>query len=129
MTRRFALRYNRWLLPLLWVVGLGPRRATVQLSDTDVLVQMGWAFHARIPRRSSVHARPHGPIWYAVGVHTTFGGRWIVNGSPHGIVALDLLPPVPAHTLGMPVHLTEMDLSLVEPEAFLTALGGSPRAS
>jgi hypothetical protein len=123
MTRRFALRYSRWMLPLLWVVGLGPRHAVVQLSDTQLVVQMGWAFHANIPRRSIVQTRRPRAIWYAGGVHTTFGGRWIVAGSPSGIVALDLAPPVAGRTLGIPIRLKRLDISLVDPDGFLTALG------
>jgi hypothetical protein len=111
---------------LLWVVWLGPRQARVELSDTELQVHLGWAFESVIPRRAIVQARRRGAIWYAVGVHTTFRGRWIVNGSPHGMVELDLVPRVPARTLGMPIHPWRLDLSFVDPEAFLRALGTSP---
>lgn len=127
-TRTFAVRYGRWSRPLLSLVGFGPRRATVQLSDTELLVHMGWGFHAVIPRRAILNVRQRGPVWYALGVHRPFRGRWIVNGSPHGMIALDLMPPVPARTLGIPITLKELDISLVEPEAFIAALGGSPHA-
>jgi hypothetical protein len=86
---------------------------------------MGWGFDSKIPRSAIIRARRRGPIWYAAGVHTTFRGRWIVNGAAGGIVALDLAPPVPARTVGIPIRPKEIDLSLVDPDAFLAALKSS----
>lgn len=121
----FAVRYSAWMLPFLRLVGFGPRRSTVQLRDTELRVHMGWGFDAVIPRRAIIQARRRGPIWYTAGVHTTFRGRWIVNGAASGIVALDVMPPVSVRTLGFTANLKELDLSLVEPDAFLASLKGN----
>jgi hypothetical protein len=126
MPQLFAVRYSRWLLPLLWALGLGPRHASVLLSDTELVVQMGWAFRARIPRHTIAQARRRSPIWYTAGAHSTFSGRWIINASAHGIVALTLNAPCPARTLGIPIRFKRVDIGLEEPEAFLVALGGPP---
>jgi hypothetical protein len=126
MPQRFAVRYSRWLLPLLWALGLGPRQAFVLLSDAELVVQMGWAFRACIPRYTIAQARRRGPIWYTAGAHSTFSGRWIINASTQGIVALRLTVPCPARTLGIPIHFQRLDIGLEEPEAFLVALGGPP---
>jgi hypothetical protein len=126
MPQRFAVRYNRWLLPLLWALGLGPRQAIVALSENELLVQMGWAFRARIPRHTIAQARRRGPIWYTAGAHSTLSGRWIINASAQGIVALTLTVPCPARTLGIPIRFQRLDIGLQEPEAFLVALGTLP---
>jgi hypothetical protein len=126
MPQRFAVRYNRWLLPLLWALGLGPRQAIVALSANELLVQMGWAFRARIPRHTIAQARRRGPIWYTAGAHSTFTGRWIINASAQGIVALTLTTPCPARTVGIPIRFQRLDIGLQEPEVFLLALGSLP---
>jgi hypothetical protein len=129
MTRHFALRYYGWMLFLARPLGLGPRRAGVDVSDEDLQVHMGWGFHARIPRRSIKQAnrlRRRRDIWYAVGIHTLLRGRWIVNGSLQGVVTLELAPPVPARAYGVPIHLRWLAVSLEDPEGFLAALGVLP---
>jgi hypothetical protein len=126
--RHFALRYDRWMRGLTWGLGLGPRRAGVELSADDLQVRMGWGFAARIPRRSIQLARRLGApqeIWHAVGIHALWGGRWMVNGSLHGVVTLAIEPPVRARALGLPIRLRWLAMSLGDPEGFLAALGGS----
>jgi hypothetical protein len=98
----------------------------VLLSDTELVVQMGWAFRARIPRHTIAQARRRSPIWYTAGAHSTLSGRWIINASAQGIVALTLTAPCPARTLGIPIRFQRLDIGLEEPEAFLMALGAPP---
>ncbi|HEY1391681.1 MAG TPA: hypothetical protein VGF38_24320 [Ktedonobacterales bacterium] len=86
---------------------------------------MGWAFRARIPRHTIAQARQRGPIWYTAGAHSTLSGRWIINASAHGIVALTLTTPCPARTVGIPIRFKRLDIGLEEPEAFLVALGSA----
>jgi hypothetical protein len=65
-TRHFALRYNRAMRAFMRVLGLGPRRSGVELSEEELRVRMGWGFAARIPRRSIRQARRLGrrrDIW------------------------------------------------------------------
>jgi hypothetical protein len=107
------------------VLGLGPRRSGVELNEVELQVQMGWGFAARIPRRSIRQARQLGrrrDIWYALGIHSLLGGRWIVNGSLQSVVTLAIDPPVRARALGLPIRLRWLAMSLDDPEGFLTAL-------
>src|SRR4029077_11804935 len=95
-TRRFALRFGGWMRALASLTALGPRWSHVDLSADELQVRMGWGFQARISRRSIHQARQLGQqrdIWYAVGIHSLPGGRWIVNGSLHGVVTLAIEPP------------------------------------
>lgn len=124
----FALRYNRAMRAFTGLLGLGPRRSGVELSAEELQVRMGWGFAARIPRQSIHQARPLGrrrDIWYALGIHTLLGGRWIVNGSLTGVVTLTIAPPVRARAFGLPIRLRWLAMSLMDPEGFLAALGSS----
>lgn len=124
----FALRYNRAMRAFLGLLGLGPRYSEVELNGEELRVRMGWGFAARIPRRSISQARPLGrrrDIWYALGIHTLLGGRWIVNGSLTGVLTLTIEPPVRARAFGLPIRLRWLAMSLQDPEGVLTALGGS----
>jgi hypothetical protein len=125
-TRRFALRYGGWIRAFASLTGLGPRWSYVDLTADELQVRMGWGFQARIPRRLIIQARQLGQrrdIWYAVGIHTLAGGRWIVNGSLHGVVTLAIEPPVRARALGLPIRLRWLAMSLKDPDVFLAALG------
>jgi hypothetical protein len=98
------------------------------LNGEELRVRMSWGFAARIPRRSISQARRLGrrrDIWYALGIHTLLGGRWIVNGSLTGVLTLTIEPPVRARAFGLPIRLRWLAMSLQDPEGFLTALGGS----
>ena len=123
---RFALRYDRLMRAFTWGLGFGPSRSRVELSEDDLQVRMGWGFAARIPRRSIHQARRLGSpqeIWHAVGIHSLPRGRWIVNGSLHGVVRLAIEPPVRARALGLPIQLRWLAMSLQDPDGFLAALG------
>jgi hypothetical protein len=127
--RNFALRYNGVMRAFMWGLGLGPRRSGVELREEELQVRMGWGFVARIPRQSIRQARRLGrrrDIWYALGIHTLLGGRWIVNGALHGVVTFAIEPPVRARALGIPIRLRWLAMSLSDPDGFLAALGGSP---
>jgi hypothetical protein len=110
------------------VLGLGPRRSGVELTGEELRVRMGWGFAARIPRRSIGQARRlvrRRDIWYALGIHTLLGGRWVVNGSLTGVVTLAIEPPVRARAFGLHIRLRWLAMSLTDPDGFLAALGGS----
>ncbi|WP_457030786.1 hypothetical protein [Kitasatospora sp. P5_F3] len=86
-----------------------------------VRVRMGWAFRADIAPGSIVEARRDGRRVSGWGVHG-FGGHWLVNGSSHGIVVLELAPEGRCSVLVLPLRLRELRISLVAPEEFLAAL-------
>ena len=93
------------------------------MDDTEVVVRMGWAFQARIPRNRLVRAWVGSDAWFfGIGVHTNLRGRWVVNGSPDRIVSLEVDPPAPGRALGVPVRVRRLDVSLEDPQGFLNAL-------
>ena len=128
-TGTFAFDFSRWLRPVFWLIGAGPSRSAVELDADGLVVRFGFGFRARIPRSSIRGARRERNVPWAIGVHTDFRKRWLVNGSPRGIVSMTLEPPGRGRCLGVPVTARVLALGLEEPEGFLAALGVPPDGS
>jgi len=125
----FTVSFNPFLRVVMTPLLTGPRHCSVVVDRDEVRVTMGlggWAFSGRIPRHALTSVRRiDGPVW-AWGAHG-WRGRWLVNGSSRGLVQLAIEPAARAHTLGFPVRLAQLTLSLDEPDAFVAELG-SPMA-
>lgn len=120
----FRMAYWGWLLPLMIVVGAGPSTARVSVADGMLNVRMGWFwFSVAVPPRSVVRARRSANSWFAVGIHTDGMRGWIVNGSPFGMVHLAIEPAATGRFAGLPIRVSNLWLSLEDPDAFLAALG------
>src|SRR5512136_2278781 len=119
--RRFPVSFDRPYGALSRVIGLEPARAYVEVSATDVVIRMGWAFRATFPR-SAVAAVAEAQIRpISRGVHG-FAGRWLVNGSGHGIVSIQLSPRQRGYVLGVPVRLRELMVSVTDPSGLVAKL-------
>ena len=118
-TNRLEFRYDRWCGWLLGLLGSGRRFSHVTLHDDKIVVHLGWAFRAAVPRASIVRARPSNDRVWGWGAHG-WGGRWLVNGSSHGLVTLDIEPVERGRVCGFPVKLHQLTISLVDPEALLS---------
>ena len=116
---RYSPRFTWLFVPLV----LGPRHAAVRLTPDALHVRMGWAFRAAIPRTSIQWARRAPDEPWAVGVHSNFRGRWLVNGSSLGIVELGLEPAARARTAVFPGTVKVLGLGLRDPEGLLKTLG------
>lgn len=118
---RFPIRFtgaNRAMA----VLGLSPGGSWVEVGDDRLGVRMGWAFRLEVPLEHVRSAeRYEGRVW-SWGVHG-WRGRWLVNGSSSGIVRIELSPPAGARTLGFPIRVRELLVSVVDPEGLIAALG------
>ncbi|OBI07197.1 hypothetical protein A5715_18165 [Mycolicibacter heraklionensis] len=121
----FPMRYDRWYRPLATVLGLGPRRANIQVANGVLQVRSGWAFAIDIPLTNIESARPAPERMWGWGVHQACNG-WLVNGSRHGVVEILLshgVKPTKAPTAGIfnkPVR--RIYVSVTDPDAFIGAL-------
>lgn len=119
------MRYDRWYRPLATVLGLGPRRANIQVANGVLQVRSGWAFAIDIPLTNIESARPAPERMWGWGVHQACNG-WLVNGSRHGVVEILLshgVKPTKAPTAGIfnkPVR--RIYVSVTDPDAFIGAL-------
>ncbi len=121
-TSSFDFRYDRWCGWLLGAVGSGRRFSRINVTETELDVQLGPAFKAVIPRHTIRSARPWKGLVFGWGAHG-WRGRWLVNGSSKGIVVLEVDPPGAGRVLGFPVKVRELALSVEDPEGFTIALG------
>ena len=81
----------------------------------------GWTFSGDVPRSSITDvSQISGPVW-AWGAHG-WKNRWLVNGSSDGLVRLTLDPPAHGRTLGFPLRVRELTLSLADPDGFVERL-------
>ena len=117
---RFPLLYGRWRW-LLVSLGMGPDWSGIELDAHELHVYMGWAFRLRVPRAHVRGAKAvTGPVG-GVGVHG-WRGRWLVNGSMRGIVAIDIDPPARATAVGLPASVHRLAVSAEDPGALVAAL-------
>ncbi|ACC41260.1 hypothetical protein NJB18091_00250 [Mycobacterium marinum] len=114
------LRFERWFLPLSVPLGLGPKNCAVGVEAGNLHVRMGWAFAADIPVASIKSAALTNARVFAAGVHYS-GGRWLVNGSGKGLVALMIEPPAQATAVFMSVRVRSLWISVTDPDALIAA--------
>ncbi|HEY0228533.1 MAG TPA: hypothetical protein VGC05_19540 [Mycobacterium sp.] len=115
-----ALRFERWCLPLSVPIGLAPKNTEWRVADEILHVKMGWAFAAHIPVASITKAEAPAERAFTWGVHYS-RGRWLVNGSTKGLVALTIEPPVRAKAVGRTVTLRSLWVSVTDPDALIAA--------
>jgi hypothetical protein len=123
-TAEFSFSWSRFTRALMTVLLAGPRRSKILVDDDNVEVTMGvggWAFSGHVPRSTITDVAPtDGPVW-AWGAHG-WNHRWLVNGSSEGLVRLTLEPHARARTLGIPLRVRELTLSLADPDGFVRKL-------
>jgi hypothetical protein len=113
-------RFDRWFLPLLVPLGLGPKNSELRVEAENLHVKMGWAFTADIPMTSIKSAEATNARVYTAGVHYSFG-RWLVNGSGKGLVALTIDPPAQAKVWLKSVTVSSLWVSVTDPDALIAA--------
>ena len=118
----FEVRFG-WSTPLLAVLGTGPRRTRLAVEGDELVMQMGWAFHTRIPLTSLWRVYRDQDRWrMGVGVHG-WRGTWTVNGAMGPIVAVDLDPPATARILSVvEVRLQRLRVSVTDPDHVVETL-------
>jgi hypothetical protein len=117
------LRFDRWFLPLSVPLRLGPNNSEVRVEGGTLRVKMGWAFTADIPLTSITSADATDERVYAAGVHYS-SGRWLVNGSGQGLVALTIEPPARARVWRKSVTVRSLWVSVNDPDALIAACTG-----
>jgi hypothetical protein len=114
------IRFERWYLALSVPLGLGPERSEVRVDGGTLHVKMGWAFEADIPLSSITGAETTNARVLSRGVHHS-RGRWLVNGSGKGLVALTIEPPVQAKIAKLSLPLRSLWVSVTDPDALIAA--------
>jgi hypothetical protein len=117
----FTISFSRPMRLLMGLLGTGPRRSRVEVRGDSVVVKLGWAFHAAIPTASIAGVRRRERCGISRGVHG-WAGRYLVNGSRRGLVAISVEPAQRARVAGVPVRLRELTVSVDDPVGLADAL-------
>jgi hypothetical protein len=121
---RFSIKFEGSYALLSTALFIFPSHSYVEVRGDEVSVRMGWAFRARFDRSCVTGASALGKrIPLTRGVHG-WAGRWLVNGSGDGILAIDLDPRRRAYVMGFPVKLRQLQVSVDDPAALAAALVG-----
>jgi hypothetical protein len=126
--QRFPIRFDGWYGPLSSAFFLPPSKSWVEVDERDVRVRMGWAFRCSFPRTAIASVAPMQRNPISRGVHG-FAGRWLVNGSGRGILAIDLTPVQRGYVMGFPVLLRQLMVSVRDPTALAAALSSTGNSS
>jgi hypothetical protein len=119
-TAQFPIRFTGFNRAMT-VLGLRPANSNVVVAPGELTVRMGWAFRSTIPRTSIVGADHDTGRVLGWGVHG-WRGRWLVNGSSSNIVRIDIDPEVRARVAGLPVRLSQVRVSVDDPDNLVAAL-------
>ena len=122
--QRFSIRFDEWYGILSSALFLPPSSSYVEVDREEVRVQMGWAFRSRFPKAAVASAAEAHESPLSRGVHG-FAGRWLVNGSGQGILAIDLTPSQRGYVMGFPVRLRQLMVSVADPVALAAVLRNS----
>jgi hypothetical protein len=117
----FQFSFDRWYRWMAAPLGLGPKRALIRMSDTDLHVKLGWAFEVDIPLTSIAEIRRGQQVidgWGARGRQ----GIWVVNGSSNDIVEVAIDPPIHARAARRRVELHLLRISVSGPDSLIEAL-------
>jgi hypothetical protein len=123
ITSRFSIKFDSSYAVLSTVLFILPSQSYVEVSGNEVSVRMGWAFRASFDRSRVTGTSLGKRISLTSGVHG-LAGRWLVNGSGDGILAIDLDPRQRAYVMGFPVKLRQLRVSVDDPAALAAALVG-----
>lgn len=124
----FDILYARPLLPLFELLRMGPRFSSIEVTPSHLRVRMGFWFAVTIDRNAISAVRRERDMFWSVGVHTSFRGTWIVNGSPRNTVMMTIDPPAQGRSAGFRVKVKTLALSPADPDALIRALGSPPHA-
>lgn len=120
--QRFPILFDDWFRVLSTALFLGPSKSCVLVEDDSVDVRMSWAFRSRFPRAAVASAAETHRSVLSRGVHG-FAGRWLVNGSGDGLLAIEMASSQRAYVMGFPVRLRRLIVSVADPAALAAALG------
>ena len=136
---RFAISYNDMGPISTWadtLLGGGPAGGRIEVDAGELRLRMA-DFKVDVPRASVRRAaRSAHQTRGTIGVHAK-GGSWLANGSAHGLVEIEIDPPCRTgrspSTLFRRMKVTELTVSLVDPDGFIAAVqqrgGVHPRTS
>jgi hypothetical protein len=124
---RFPILITSSARLLLLPLGVRPGRAFAEIRGEELRVVFGPLFDEKFPLADIEDAAAsHWPLWAGIGPRANLRGNVGLVGAFSNIVELRLREPLHVRMFVMPLTCRKLFLSLVDPEAFLEALGKPP---
>lgn len=118
-TQRFAIARSKWIRPLFWIVGATAGRSYVTVDGQCLYARFGY-YGLDLPLEQITSAeRSSWSLWGGLGIRTNLSNSIALVGTSDNIVLLRVHPPLRASVLKFPIRMTELYLSLEEPDQFL----------
>jgi hypothetical protein len=119
---RLPIKRSAWWAPLLWLFGATRNQSYIQIEQDVVAVRFGW-YRLVIPREQIVSAEAaHWPILGGIGWRTNFRGTIGLIGAYAPVIHLRIAPAERVRLLRIPVRLTDLYISVDQPDAVRAAL-------
>lgn len=116
---RTPIKTTMWMRPLLLLTAATSSNSYVEVTGDLVRVRMGFGFGTSFPKDVVRQAaRWEGRAPFSIGVHG-WRGRWLVNGARRPLVVIDLDPVQRARVLGVPVKLSQLIVSVDDPDTLV----------
>ena len=125
--QRFPILFDKWYGILSGALFMTPSKCYIEVDREQVYVQMSWAFRSRFPRSAVAAVTETAKHPISRGVHG-FAGRWLVNGSGRGILAIDLKPTQRGYLMGFPVRMRQLMVSVSDTAALAAILRNEKEA-
>ena len=119
---RTSITTSAWMRPLLPLTASTASNSYVDVTGDLVRVRMGFGFGTSFPKEVVLcagHWEGRAPV--SIGVHG-WRGRWLVNGARRPLVVIDLCPTQRAGVLGVPVKLSQLIVSVDDPDTLVDEL-------
>jgi hypothetical protein len=122
-TRRFQIKRDGWVRPLLWPFGGTESRSYLEITPDGLHLRFGWFFDKRISFAEIESVRPgHWPWWGGMGWRCNLVGRIGLVGSYSGIVDLTLRRRHWVWMALLPLPCDRYTVSLEDPQGFVGTL-------
>ncbi|MFM2079186.1 MAG: hypothetical protein RJA49_3076 [Actinomycetota bacterium] len=118
---KYAIKYDTLGAAVATPLLAGRKHSGLEITDTDVVVRLGWMFIGTVPRAAVTGVRRKPGSVISRGAHG-WNGRWLVNGAGNDLVVIDIDPAAKARVTGIPVHLRELTVSVEDPDGLVAAL-------
>jgi hypothetical protein len=120
---RFPITFSPWLRWLFAILFTWRDNSYIEVSRAELHLHFGPLFSMRAPLSRVRSIRRERDLWWAIGVHTDFRGRWAVNGSPRNMVSIEFEPPTRGWMLAViPARVRQLLVSVEDVDRLIAAV-------
>lgn len=123
--QRFAIARDGAVSPFLRVIGATDKTSYVNVNDGGLVARFGY-YRVALPRTQIASAAPAELPWHwGLGLRAK-RGKLALLGAHHGVVLITLHEPYRTTLLKIPLKVTELYVSVEDPDGLIAALQPAP---